>query len=163
MYEALSQVLHVVIVGDPEALELDQGVPSLGLPDPVPGHVEMDARGLAALLLAAAGFYGVMSFLVTRRTRGIGVRIALGASLRDIVAGVIRSGGQLVLAGSVVGLAGFLALRRFAEALVFGVSPADPLPPTLAVLPLALVGLMAAWGPARRAGRIEPREPMRGR
>lgn len=97
--------------------------------------------------------------LETSRTREIGVRMALGASLQGVVAGILGSGGRLLLVGIVLGLAVFLALRRFAGALLFGVSPADPLPPFLAALTLLVVGLLAAWGPAGRPHRSPEGDP----
>ena len=114
-----------------------------------------------ALLLAAAGVYGVMSYLVTRRTREMGIRMALGARPQDITSQVMRE--NLTVAGVAVlaGLGGAWALTRYLESLLYGVTTMDP--PTLAVAPvvLAVTVVLASLGPARRAGRIDPMTALR--
>jgi putative ABC transport system permease protein len=114
-----------------------------------------------ALLLAAAGVYGVMSYLVTRRTREMGIRMALGARPQDITSQVMRE--NLTLAGVAVlaGLGGAWALTRYLESLLYGVTTMDP--PTLAVAPvvLAVTVVLASLGPARRAARIDPMTALR--
>jgi hypothetical protein len=123
--------------------------------------VLVGAFGLVALALAAAGLYGVMAFLVARRTRDIGVRMALGAGRSAVVWDVVAIALRLVLAGIGVGLLGALWLRRFTEGLLYGVSPADPLPLMLAALTLLGVAAAATWVPARRATRVDPLVAMR--
>jgi putative ABC transport system permease protein len=112
--------------------------------------------GVTALLLAASGIYGVMSYAVTQRTKEIGIRIALGAQLSNVRSLVIWNGMTLTILGIALGLAGALALTRFLSALVFEMSLTDP--PTFAVIAvsLGLISLLACYIPARRATRIDP-------
>jgi predicted permease len=109
-----------------------------------------------ALLLAAIGIFGVLSYAVSQRTREIGIRMALGARPRTIFRDVLVQGGWLVAAGSVLGLAGGAALSRWIRGLLFQVSPADPLTLAAAALGLAVVALLATLIPARRATRVNP-------
>jgi len=111
---------------------------------------------LIALMLATAGLYGVISYLVAQRTREIGIRVALGARTRDVVWLVMRQGGRLTAVGIAVGIVGALGLSRVMESLLYGVSARDPL--TLAALAafLGCVALVATWLPARRAARVDP-------
>ncbi len=110
----------------------------------------------SALLLAAVGVYGVMSFTVTQRTRELGIRLALGADTTALRAVVIKRGLGLALAGLLLGLFGAAVLSTFLEAMLFEVEPADPA--TLAAVCLFLVGVacLACWLPAQRATRVDP-------
>jgi putative ABC transport system permease protein len=112
--------------------------------------------GVLALLLAAIGLYGVMSYSVAKRTGEIGVRMALGASQRSVASMILREIVTLVAVGSALGVAGALALGRFVEALVFGLAPRDPLTLAAAVAVLLIVALIAGYLPARRAAGIDP-------
>lgn len=114
-----------------------------------------------ALLLGSVGLYGVISYVVSQRTREIGVRMALGAARGDISRMVLREGALVVLIGIGLGLAAALALTRLMLALLYDVSPTDPA--TFAAVPLllALVALLASWMPARRAAAVEPLEAIR--
>jgi predicted lysophospholipase L1 biosynthesis ABC-type transport system permease subunit len=109
-----------------------------------------------ALLLAAVGIYGVMSYAVTRRTHELGIRAALGASRREIVWLVLRQGMKVAAVGMAAGLLASLLLTRFMAALLYGVRPADPA--TLAAVTLLLGGiaLLACYIPARRATAVDP-------
>ena len=111
---------------------------------------------VTALVLAAVGIYGVMSYTVTRRTHEIGIRAALGASRQEIVGLVLRQGMRLAAIGMAGGLLAALALTRFMTALLYGVRPADP--GTLAAVMLLLGGiaLLACYIPARRATAVDP-------
>jgi len=117
--------------------------------------------GALALLLAAIGLYGVLSYLVSLRTREIGVRVALGARREDVVRLVIGRGLRLACAGLAIGLVLAAALTRFASFLLYGTSPLDP--GTFAAVTALLVGtaLVAAWAPARRAAGVEPMVALR--
>ena len=111
---------------------------------------------LVAVLLAAIGLYGVVSYGVALRTREVGVRMALGAQRMDVLRLVLAGGAKLVALGVIAGLAGAAASTRLMGTLVFGVSPVDPLTFAVAVLVLVAVALLAHWIPIRRALRIDP-------
>jgi putative ABC transport system permease protein len=109
-----------------------------------------------ALLLAAVGIYGVMSYAVTRRTHELGIRATLGASRGEIVGLVLRQGMKLAAIGIAAGALAALALTRFLAGLLYGVRPADPA--TLAAVTLLLGGIafLACYIPARRATAVDP-------
>jgi ABC-type antimicrobial peptide transport system permease subunit len=109
-----------------------------------------------ALVLAAAGIYGVMAYAVTQRTQEIGVRLALGAQTGDVLWLVIRQGMRLALLGVTLGLLGAWALLRVIKDMLFGISSSDPLTFGAIALLLSLVALLACWLPARRAARVDP-------
>jgi len=123
--------------------------------------VLFEAFGLAALLLAATGIYGVLSGGVTERVREIGVRAALGAAPGDIVALVVRRGLALTFAGLLLGIAGAAAGTRAVSALLFGVSRLDAATYLSVVALLAGVAVLAAALPAMRAARIDPATTLR--
>ena len=110
----------------------------------------------AALLLAVAGIYGVMAYSVTRRTREIGVRIALGAARGDVLRLVLGQGLWTTAIGVAIGIAGSLALTRTMQSLLFGVSPTDALTLVAVSLLLASMSMLACWIPTRRAMRVDP-------
>jgi predicted permease len=114
------------------------------------------AFGVLATLLAVIGLYGVMAYTVARRTREIGVRMALGAVQGDVVWLVMREVLTLVGSGMVLGLVAALALSRYVSSLLYGVGKADPLTITIAIAVLGTVAALAGYIPARRATRVNP-------
>jgi predicted permease len=119
------------------------------------------AFGFLATLLASIGLYGVMAYNVTRRTREIGVRMALGAFGGDVIWLVLREALVLLGAGFVVGLPATLLLARYAQSQLFGVHFADPLTLGLALGSLAIAATLAGFIPARRASRVDPIRALR--
>lgn len=111
---------------------------------------------LTALVLAAVGIYGVISYAVAQRHHEIGIRMALGAQRRDVLALVIKQGMTPVVAGMAIGLVGTLALTRVLAAFVVGINATDPLTLTSTTLLLGLVALLACYFPARRASTVDP-------
>jgi putative ABC transport system permease protein len=109
-----------------------------------------------ALLLAAVGLYGVLSYTVAQRTHEMGVRLALGAEGNDVLGLVLRHGLKLIAAGLVIGIAGALVLTRLIEGLLFGVSTSDPRTHLIVVIVLTVVAVAACWIPARRAAHVDP-------
>jgi len=109
-----------------------------------------------AVMLAAAGIYGVVSYAVSQRTQEIGIRMALGAQPRQVLGQTLGTGMIVVSIGVIVGLAGSLATVRLLQSLLFGVSPRDPLIFGAVVLGVAAVGLLANFVPARRAASVDP-------
>jgi ABC-type antimicrobial peptide transport system permease subunit len=118
------------------------------------------AAGIA-LLLGTVGIYGVISFIVSRRTQEIGVRMALGAPAQTVLRSVVGQGLVLTALGLAVGLGGAWALSRALASLLYGVSATDPLTFGGTALLLGLVALAATWFPARRASRVDPVEALR--
>jgi putative ABC transport system permease protein len=111
---------------------------------------------ITALLLATVGVFGVMAYAVSRRTREIGVRVALGAAASDVLRMILGQGLRTIFTGVAIGIAGALALTRTVESLLFGVTATDPL--TFGGVTLLLVGaaLLACYVPARRAAKVDP-------
>ena len=109
-----------------------------------------------ALVLAAIGIYGVMSYAVSQRRQEIGIRMALGAKGRDVVALVFGRGARIVALGLVLGLTGSVIFARLLQSLLFNTSSSDPLTLGVVALLLALVAFLACWIPARRATRVDP-------
>jgi ABC-type antimicrobial peptide transport system permease subunit len=117
--------------------------------------------GVLALLLASIGLYGVMAHLVTRRTREIGIRMALGAEHASVLWLVLKESLLVVAAGAVVGVSAALAVTKFAAAFLYGVPPRDAASAGGATLVLAAVSLLASYLPARRASRLDPNTALR--
>ncbi len=123
--------------------------------------VSMSLFALFAILLAVMGLYAVIAYSTAQRTREIGVRIALGAEVRHVVALVAAQGARLVVVGIVLGVAASFAVLRVIESMLFGASPIDP--PIFAAVSavMALAAMLAVWIPARRAARVDPLEALR--
>jgi putative ABC transport system permease protein len=115
-----------------------------------------------ALLLGATGVYAVVAYAVSRRSREIGVRMALGARASDVRQMVVRQGGAMVMAGLVPGLAGALLLSRLLRGMLFEVSAADPASYAGVAAVLLITAAVALYLPARRASRVNPIEVIRG-
>ena len=120
-----------------------------------------EAFALVALVLAAAGIYGVLAGTVAERMREIGVRAALGASRTDIITMVVRQGLGLTALGAMIGIAGALGLSHLIASLLFDVSPLDPATYIGVTAVLSVVALGACAVPAIRAARIDPMETLR--
>jgi putative ABC transport system permease protein len=110
----------------------------------------------AALLLAAVGLYGVISYSVAQRTRELGIRMALGAQRSDVLRLILRQGMTLVAAGVIFGVAASLGLTRLIASLLYGISASDPITFFLLSTALVLVAFIACWLPARRASAVDP-------
>jgi predicted permease len=155
-----------------EVRNLDSGIPVIGLRSM---RVQIDrllllerivaglslAFGLLATLLAAVGLYGVMAYTVVRRTREIGIRVALGATRNTVLGLVLREAGQLAAIGIAIALPASYALSRLMRSLLYGLAPADPATLIAATLITAAVVLAASGIPARRATRIDPLTALR--
>jgi ABC-type antimicrobial peptide transport system permease subunit len=114
-----------------------------------------------ALTLAAVGIYGLVAYTVSRRTREIGLRMALGAARTDVLRMVVRQGMTLVAVGLAVGLALALALSRVLGSLLYEVSAWDPATFAAVAVVLLAIALVASWIPARRATRVDPLAALR--
>ncbi len=121
----------------------------------------LGAFAAIALLLTAAGIFGVLSYLVTQRTREIGLRMALGAQPTDVLRVIVGHGLRLVLLGLCIGVAGAFVVTRWMSSVLFGVTPTDPLTFTVVAVVLGSVALLASYIPARRAMRVDPMVALR--
>jgi putative ABC transport system permease protein len=119
------------------------------------------AFGAIALLLTAAGIFGVLSYLVTQRTREIGLRMALGARQADVLRVIVGHGLRLMLIGLGIGVAGALVATRWMSSVLFGVKPTDPFTFAVVALVLGAVAFLASYIPARRAMRVDPMVALR--
>jgi putative ABC transport system permease protein len=109
-----------------------------------------------ALCLAIAGIYGLLSYLVSQRTQEIGIRMALGATGRDVLRLVITTGVKLAAIGILCGLGASLLLTRFIRHLLFGVTTSDPITISLVAITLLIAAFTASYSPGRRATRLDP-------
>ena len=117
--------------------------------------------GVLALLLAALGIYGVLAYSVSRRTREIGVRMALGAQVTDVLRLVLQQGFGLTGVGLLLGLGGAFAATRLLRGFLYEIQPLDPVTFLVVAALLALVAAGACWLPARRAARVHPMVALR--
>jgi ABC-type antimicrobial peptide transport system permease subunit len=117
---------------------------------------------LLALILAAAGIYGLMAYAVTLRTREIGIRLAIGATAGDVLRLVVGQTARIATVGLAIGLIGALGLTRVLRTLLFDVSPLDPITFVAAAIVLFGIAVLAGYLPARRAAAIDPQSAIRG-
>jgi putative ABC transport system permease protein len=121
----------------------------------------LGAFAVAAIVLAAVGLYGVLSFSVTQRSNEIGIRMALGARAGGVVGNVVRQGFWLALLGLAIGTAAAIGLTRLMASMIHGVSATDPLTFIAGIVLLTAIALVASWVPALRAARVSPMEVLR--
>jgi putative ABC transport system permease protein len=160
--DSIRKVLRAIEPG--AGIEVSTMYSSIGLaflPSQV-GALLLGSMGGLGLLLAMIGLYGVMVYMVTRRTREIGVRMAIGAGRAEISRMVLSDAARLMLIGSSIGLAiALLVTRPLAMFLVPGITPSDPLTFTAVIAVLALTGVVSCWGPVRRAASVDPVSSLR--
>ena len=116
----------------------------------------LGAFGLLALALVVTGLYGVVAYVVSQRTREIGIRMALGAKREDVLSLVVRQGLTLTSIGVAIGVVVALGLTRFLASLLYGVKPTDPLTIALVSVVLIVTAVFACYVPARRATQVDP-------
>ena len=121
----------------------------------------MGAFAGLALLLAAIGTYGVLSYMVTERRREIGIRVALGAARSQVLTQIMKQGLQVTALGITLGLAGALAVNRLIASLLFGVQPTDAETIAFVIATITAVAVAASWLPAWRASRVDPNVVLR--
>jgi ABC-type antimicrobial peptide transport system permease subunit len=121
----------------------------------------LEALGALALIVALAGLYSLLAYLITLRTRELGLRLALGAQRSDILSLILRGAAVLLITGTTSGIALSLVTARLLHSFLFGVKQYDPIALITAPILLILVGALAAWLPARRAAAIDPIEALR--
>ncbi len=117
--------------------------------------------GILALILAGIGIYGIMAYTVVRRVNEIGIRVALGPRARRVLLMVLRESSWLAVIGIGGGLGAALLVTQFLRSQLFGLKPTDPPTLTGAAFPLFAIAMLAGWGPARRASRIQPMQALR--
>jgi putative ABC transport system permease protein len=121
----------------------------------------LGAFAVLALLLAAIGTYGVLSYIVTERRREIGIRVALGAARSDVLTQILKQGLQVTSLGVAIGLGGALAVNRLIASLLFGVQPTDVVTIAFVIATITAVAVVASWLPAWRASRVDPNAVLR--
>jgi ABC-type antimicrobial peptide transport system permease subunit len=156
----VGDVRRVVQQAEPDmpisrAVTLDEAVDARIVQDRLLAQLSI-AFGVIAVLLAAIGLYGVLSYGVVRRTNELGIRKALGARHGTLIAMILRETGRLLLVGLVAGTAVSAGAIRLLTSRLFGLSPTDPATFATAVVGLACVAAAAAWLPAYRASRVDP-------
>ncbi|HEX5430825.1 MAG TPA: FtsX-like permease family protein [Bryobacteraceae bacterium] len=121
----------------------------------------LSAFGILAIVLAAVGLYGVMAYAVARRTREVGIRMALGATSGDVMRSVLKRVAAVAGTGALVGAAGAFAAGKLFSQVLYGIGEHDPLTFAVAILIMILVAALASWVPARRAIRVDPAASLR--
>ncbi len=116
----------------------------------------MASVGALAVIIAAVGIAGVLTFSVSARTNEIGIRMSLGAESGQLQRMILAEGGVLLVAGLALGVLGSLVATRMIQGLLFGVAPDDPMTLGLVAVVMATVGIVACWIPAARAAKIDP-------
>jgi putative ABC transport system permease protein len=158
-------VRQAVKTADPELPIVGPGLVADGIARTLAGRefntVLLGGFALLALVLAAAGIYGLMAYAVTQRTREIGIRLAIGATPVDVLRLVVGQTTRVALVGLVTGLIGALALTRVLRSMLFDVSPLDPITFVAATLVLFGIAVLAGYIPARRAAGIDPQSAIR--
>lgn len=174
-------VLHVRTAGDPRTVladvrrllvEVNSDVPvtsirtlrdqsTLNMNDERVAMLIGLSLGASALVLAAVGLYGSISYMVGQRTRELGVRIALGATGGDIRRAVLGHGLWISAVGAALGIGLAILLARAIQQRLFGVSPGDPLTLVISAVLLATAAVVASWAPARRAAKVDPLQALR--
>ena len=161
----VTSVRQQVLALDPELPLYDvKTMTALRADNIAPERLNLTLLGIFAglgLSLAVIGLYGVLAYAVTQRRREIGVRMALGAQRRDVLALIVGNGMKLVLAGALLGLLGAFALTRILARMLFEVQPTDPLTFAGVVILLVSVATIACWLPARRAAQLAPMDALR--
>ena len=162
---ALQQIRNVARDMDPSLPLFNTGTMVQQLDVPLfPARIAataLGAFGLLALILAATGIYGVMAYAVSRRTREIGIRMAIGASQTQVFGMVARHAAILVGSGTVIGLAAALVVGRLLGQILYGVAPTDPLSFLIVLSMMLGIAGLACWVPARRAIHIHPTRALR--
>ena len=153
--------VHLRVGTEGTAAEQAHGSKAAGVADRRFALILFETFGVAALLLAAIGIYGVLSGSVTERTREIGVRLALGGQPSDVLGMILRQGLKLTLSGVGIGLLAAWVLTRLLTTLLYGVSATDPLIFGGVALLLSAVALLACYLPAKRAVKINPASILR--
>jgi putative ABC transport system permease protein len=151
--QVVTQVDKSVPVGDVRTMDV---IVSESITQPRFNVFLLTLFGCLALLLSAAGIYGVTAYTVTQRTHELGIRIALGAQVGDVLRMILRQGLGVILIGIFIGLAAAFALMRVMKSLLFGVSATDPVTFVGITLLLLIVALIACYIPARRATKVDP-------
>jgi predicted permease len=161
MIPAVVKEVHAVDAKVEASPQVLREVMDAGLAPFIAGSMAASALGLLACVLATMGIYGVMAYVVSRRTHEVGVRIALGAQTSDVLQLVIGQGMRVVLIGLAIGIAGAFGLSRLMASRLFGLSPLDPVTFVGVTLLAVAAALLACYLPARRAAKIHPMEALR--
>jgi putative ABC transport system permease protein len=162
MFKVIRQVVREVDPGLPIInMRTEDDIASLSVSARRFNTALLTSFALLGLVLAAVGIYGLMAFAVVERTREIGIRLAIGATQRDVLAMVVGQGARLGVVGIVIGLAGVVAFTRVMRTLLFDVSPLDPVALIGTAALVLAIAATASYLPARRASKIDPQSAIR--